>query len=106
MAVADLLDMEDDKLYMTVQMLAGYMSGNINRDIREHGQLSEECIKKTADLFKWIIRLGEDVRLDAALSLIHDLKMNAGVGFKNMVMSQTFHDNCPGFSLFAAEYAV
>lgn len=104
--VSDMENIQDDKLYLTVQMLASYMSDLITEDFNENNGLTDQCVKKTASLLKWVIDLGMRIRLDAAISLIQDLKMKAGAGFKNMVMSEKFQEECPEFAQFAVENAL
>ncbi len=60
-------------------------------------------LEKTANLFNWIIDVGEIVRLDMAVSILQDLSMAADVDLRPIVLADEFDELCPRFAAFSRE---
>ena len=83
----------DEVLYLTAQTLVQVLSENLT-------------LENVANSCNWIIDVGEQVRLDTAISMIQDMSATIGGELRTIVMSDEFDEACPRFIEFAADNAL
>ncbi len=97
----------DEILYLTAQTLVRVLSEDIRGSWKqEEFGVTDECMGHVANACNWIIDVGEQVRLDAAISMIGDMMTGVGGELKAIIMTEEFDEACPRFAEFAADNAV
>ena len=105
-------EVSEEILYLTAQALVdelkdmladddAALTDPLDFDAEPACSLDPATISKVANVFNWIMAVGEEVRLDAAVSILQDLTMSAGISLRSLVLSDEFDLCCPQFAKFA-----
>ena len=100
-APEEMKNLTEEVLYLTAQSLVREMIEMIKLGTSVNGELTPEVLEMIANVFNWIIDVGEDVRLDTAVSIIQDLTASCGNELRTAVLSEEFDESCPRFADFA-----
>lgn len=106
-APEQLKDLRDEVLYLTAQALVQQLVEDIRKNLRADGfSVEEDCLERVANVCNWIIDVGEQVRLDTAISMLQDLTASVGATLRTLVLSDAFDAICPRFVQFAVDNAI
>ena len=99
--------LRDEVLYLTAQSLVQLLVEQIRKGLAADGfTVTEECLEQVANVCNWIIDVGEQVRLDTAISMLQDLSASVGSTMSTLVLSDRFDEICPRFVQFAVDNAI
>ena len=102
-APEDMSELTEEVLYLTAQSLVDYMTDDMAANAADNDTgVSDECFGRIANVFNWIIDVGENVRLDTAVSMIQDLSASFEGKLRTIVLSDAFDEACPRFADFAS----
>lgn len=93
-----LSNMRTETMYIITQNIAKYIKDVLNRG-RVGGDYTDEAIKEVAKIFKWIIEVGEKVRLDLTATAIQELG-NTVPDLVSICIDDRFSELCPEFTEF------
>jgi len=100
-------NLSDEVLYLTAQTLVQLMIDEIKEaKAATDSGVNEECMNRISGACKWIVDVGNKVRLDTAISIFQDITTTLGDDFKSIVLSEKFDEISPEFADFASENAL
>ena len=100
-APTDMKNVTEEVLYLTASSLVREMTEIVNKSTSSNGELDPAAFGMFANVFNWIIDVGEKVRLDTAVTIIQDLTASCGNELRAAVLSEEFDTICPRFAAFA-----
>ena len=93
-------ELSEEAMYLTAQTLVRYMAEDLQT--AESAETEDDTlVSRVGKIFDWIIGVGENVRLDTAITIIQDLTATTGDELRQLVLSESFDDVCPEFAEFA-----
>lgn len=97
-------ELSEEGLYITIQAYIRYLADEMMSGAGGHIErlLSDQnYLVKLASNIKWIIEVGQTVRLDASVAMLSDLNAAMAGGLASIAMSEEFSGLCPEFGEFA-----
>lgn len=108
-AVSDMENVSEEILYLTAQALVQEVHSILDdAKIDPAGAPSADpvTVGKIANLLNWIVDVGENVRLDMAVSILQDLSIGSETALQSVVLDDEFDLLCPRFSKFAEDHYI
>lgn len=98
----DMADVKPEVVHLTLQSLIKQSNIELaaGRRSEENGDFTSECVKRIANMVKWVVDLA-DVRNDYAISAFTDLASGVKDFVSLVLFNQEFDEICPDFLAFA-----
>ena len=98
----------DEILYMTTQAVVRRLADSLAGDV-PHSDAApspgSKSFRHLVNAINWLIDVGTDVRLDAAVAALQDIGTTLGSCVNALILSDAFDEACPRFAAFAQENA-